>query len=83
MRKWLQETLGKEGNTHSKNEVIEKIKDLSPIDRNYFSVDAKFINFNNGIFDTGTGKLMDHSPEYSFSIKFPLITPRVLIAVPS
>lgn len=51
---------------HHKNEIIEKVKDLTTIDRKDFDVDKSLINFDNGTLDIKTGELLEHDPKYLF-----------------
>jgi putative DNA primase/helicase len=53
-------------------EVLETIKDLSPIDREKFSVEKYLINLNNGVLNVRTKELMEHSPDYLFLTKIPV-----------
>src|SRR3989338_7399820 len=66
LRAEAQTMLEELASTHVKNEVIEKIKDLTVADRKEFDVVRNLINLNNGVFDIETGKLIEHNPKYLF-----------------
>jgi len=57
----------------SVKEVIETIKDLSPIDREEFTTEKHLLNLENGVLDVRTKELMGHSPEHLFLTKIPVI----------
>jgi P4 family phage/plasmid primase-like protien len=69
LRKWIQESLKEKCNKHLKDEILEKIKDLTTIDRKCFVVDEHLINLNNGIFNLATRELIPHDPKYLFLYK--------------
>lgn len=54
------------------NEVIERIKDLTSIDRAAFVEPAYLVNLNNGILDIHTGEFLPHDPQYLFFTKIPI-----------
>lgn len=72
IRKWLHSLLKEACKTHTKNEIIEKIKDLSATDREEFVVDERYINLNNGVFDLVENKLLPHSHKFPFLHKIPV-----------
>lgn len=71
LRSEIQAELEDLASTHVKNEIIEKIKDLTPTDRKAFEVDPRYLNLNNGILDVFTGELLPHSPDYLFMHQLP------------
>lgn len=72
IRKWLHFLLEEDCKSHTKNEIIEKIKDLSATDREEFVVDERYINLNNGVFDLIENKLLPHSHKLPFLHKIPV-----------
>lgn len=58
--------------TQTVKEVLETVKDLSPIDREKFSVEKHLLNLNNGVLNTRSKELMPHSPNYLFLTKIPV-----------
>lgn len=66
LRMKIQEILEEIATTQVKNEVMEKIKDLSVCDRKEFVVDRNYINLNNGILNIKTGELLVHDPKFMF-----------------
>lgn len=58
--------------THYLKEIIETIKDLTPINRDDFAVDRHFINLNNGVIDISIGEIKEHDPGYLFLTKIPV-----------
>ena len=64
--------LGELATIKAKEETISAIIDTSPtLDRAAVEPDKRFINFNNGIFDLETEKLLPHSPTFKFLQKIP------------
>lgn len=55
-----------------KNEIIDKIKDRTRIERTAFEVDFKFINLHNGILNVETREFLPHSPNYLFTFQLPV-----------
>lgn len=56
-----------------KNEIIDKIKDLTLIDRSEFNkVNIDYINLNNGVLNIKTLELTPHDPSYLFFSKLPV-----------
>lgn len=47
-------------------EFINRVNRRNHVDPSFFDPMEPLINFNNGILDLRTGKLMEHSPEYGF-----------------
>ncbi len=64
--KWLHSLLLEKCKTHVKKEILEKIKDISFVDRASFTVDINFINLCNGVLDLKTLTLLPHDPKYLF-----------------
>jgi len=71
IRKWLHDLLEVKCKTHTRNEILEKVKDLSMTDRNTFTVDKNFINLENGVFDLQKYELTPHNPIRLFLNKIP------------
>ena len=73
IKKLVHSYLGAATTIRAKDEVIAAIVDTTPhLDRSNVEPDKRYINFNNGIYDIKTGKLMEHSPEYKFLQKLPI-----------
>ncbi|MEK7617592.1 MAG: phage/plasmid primase, P4 family [Patescibacteria group bacterium] len=68
----IQTLLEELATTHIKNEVLEKIKDLTVCQREEFNVNQNFINLNNGILNIETGELTEHDPKYLFLHRLPI-----------
>jgi len=54
-----------------KNEIMDYIKTENIVDREDISPPKNFINFNNGVYDLITNKLLPHSPKFYFLYKIP------------
>jgi P4 family phage/plasmid primase-like protien len=50
--------------TFQVNEIIQKIKRRTPVDRDQFDNNPDIINVQNGLLNIWTGELRDHSPDY-------------------
>lgn len=73
IRKWIQGLLGERCKTHTKNEILEKVKDMSGCDRKEFMrADKDLINLNNGVFNLKTRALLPSSPDFLFLNKIPV-----------
>lgn len=72
LRGEIQQMLEELAITQVKNEIIEKIKDLTVIDRREFNVDRNYINLNDGVLDIKNGTLNEHDPKYLFLHKIPV-----------
>jgi P4 family phage/plasmid primase-like protien len=72
IRLFLQNFLEEKCKAHVKNEIIEKIKDLTATDRASFVVSRNLINLNNGVFDITTWQLLPHDPKNLFRTKIPV-----------
>lgn len=57
---------------NGKNEIIDKIRDLTVANRKDFEVDLNMINLQNGIFNIRSGELIKHDPKYMFLSKIPV-----------
>ena len=57
---------------HYKNEIVEKVKDMTYCQREDFLVDNKLINLKNGIFNIQTKELLPHNPKYLFLHQVPI-----------
>jgi putative DNA primase/helicase len=66
MRAEIQRMLTSLVSKHYKNEIIEKIKDSTMIDRKEFSADRDLVNLNNGVLNIRTGTITDHDPRHLF-----------------
>lgn len=58
--------------THERNEILNRIRELTPTLDNEFDADLDIINVENGLFDWGTGRFMQHTPEYPSRIQIPV-----------
>lgn len=72
LRQEVQEILEELASSHYKNEIIDKVKDLSLTPRDKFNVDRKFVNLLNGILNVETNELLPHDPSYLFLHKMPV-----------
>jgi P4 family phage/plasmid primase-like protien len=59
--------------THTVNEIIQKIKRRTYVDRVQFDDNIDIINVQNGLLDIWTGQLKEHSPEFLSITQLPLI----------
>jgi putative DNA primase/helicase len=59
--------------THRVNEIIQKIKRRTYVDREQFDSNVNIINIQNGLLDIWTGQLKEHSPEFLSITQLPLI----------
>lgn len=72
IRKWLHFLLEERCKTHTKKEILEKVKDLTAVDRALFTVESNFINLNNGVLDLEKLTLLPHNPAHLFFSKIPV-----------
>ncbi|MEK7538847.1 MAG: phage/plasmid primase, P4 family [Patescibacteria group bacterium] len=72
IRKDIRELLEELSTTNNNKEIIETVKDLSPIDRDKFTADKHLLNLNNGVLDVRTLELREHHPDYLFLTKIPI-----------
>ena len=73
IKKLVHTYLGEATTIRAKEEVMSAIIDTT--DHKYRSEiepDNRYINFNNGIYDIKTNKLLEHSPRYKFLQKLPI-----------
>lgn len=73
LKKEIQNILEEMATIGVKNEIIEKIKDFTTIQRKEFEVDKKYINLKNGIFDLDNETLFLHDPQFLFLSQLPLV----------
>jgi P4 family phage/plasmid primase-like protien len=59
--------------THTVNEIIQKIRRRTYVDRDQFDNNPDIINIQNGLLDIWTGQLEDHSPDFLSIVQLPLI----------
>ena len=59
--------------THIVNEVIQKIKRRTGVDRDQFDNNIDVINVQNGLLNIWTGELREHSPDFLSITQLPLI----------
>ncbi len=59
--------------THIVNEVIQKIKRRSGVDRDQFDKNIDVTNVQNGLLNIWTGELREHSPDFLSISQLPLI----------
>ena len=59
--------------THTVNEIIQKIKRRTFVDRDKFDNNTNIINVQNGLLDIWTGELKDHSPDFLSIVQLPII----------
>ena len=72
IRKLVSEFLGDMSTIKAKDEVIDAIIDMSnSYNRGDVEPPKRYINFENGIYDIETGKLLPHSPDFHFLQKVP------------
>ena len=57
---------------HAVNEVIGHIQRRTYVEREAFDKDKRIINLKNGLYDTRTGELMPHTPDYLSTVRIPV-----------
>lgn len=73
IRQLVSKYLGSLSSEKAKTEVIGEIKDTNnSFDRSEVEPSKEYINFNNGILNIKTNKLIPHSPEFRFVQKIPI-----------
>jgi len=72
IKRKIQEMLEELLNTYYRNEIINKIKNLTVAERDSYWVDEKFINLKNGLFNIETEEFKPHDPQYVFFTKLPI-----------
>jgi putative DNA primase/helicase len=73
IRAEIQRILGFFANRHQKNEIIEKIKDLTTKDRKEFDVSKNLINLENGVINIENSEITNHDPKNLFFTKIPVV----------
>lgn len=68
----IQRILEELSSNNGKKEILEKIKDLTLVDRSVFTVEENLINLENGIFDLKDFTLKSHTPVHLFLNKIPI-----------
>lgn len=58
--------------TFQVNEIIQKIKRRTPVDRDQFDNNPDMINVRNGLLNIWTGEFRDHSPDFLSIVQLPL-----------
>lgn len=59
--------------TFQVNEIIQKIKRRTPVERDQFDNNINIINVQNGLLNIWTGELIDHSSDFLSIVQLPLI----------
>jgi hypothetical protein len=59
--------------THTVNEIIQKIRRRTYVDRDKFDSIVDIINVQNGLLNIWTGELRDHSPDFLSITQLPII----------
>ena len=59
--------------TYTVNEIIQKIKRRTYIDRNEFDNNTDIINVQNGLLNIWTGELREHSPDFLSIVQLPIV----------
>lgn len=54
-----------------KVEILDYLRTENIVERSKMILPKSLINFNNGVYNIATGKLMPHSPDYHFLYKIP------------
>ena len=72
IREEVRERLSDQTTSHLVNEVLEHIRDLTTVKRDYFNQDLNLICLENGVYDFETGQLKPHSPDVLFLQKHPI-----------
>ena len=57
---------------HAVNEVIGHIQRRTYVERDEFDADKRIINLKNGLYDTRTGELKPHTPDYLSTVRIPV-----------
>ncbi|MCJ7633713.1 phage/plasmid primase, P4 family [Candidatus Bathyarchaeota archaeon] len=65
-------SLGEKDSSHRVLEVVERIKDLTIVQRSTFDNDVNLSCLNNGIYDLTTGELEPFNPDLHFLQKHPI-----------
>lgn len=67
----VEDILGSLSQTNVKNEIINKVRDMTLVSRDVFNPPLNLINLNNGVYDIEAKVLLPHSPKYNFLSKIP------------
>jgi hypothetical protein len=59
--------------TYVVNEIIQKIKRRTYVDRNEFDNHTDIINVQNGLLNIWTGELSEHSPDFLSIVQLPIV----------
>jgi len=59
--------------TFQVNEIIQKIKRRTPVDRDQFDNNPDTINVQNGLLNIWTGEITTHSPDFLSIVQLPLV----------
>jgi P4 family phage/plasmid primase-like protien len=59
--------------TYQVNEIVQKIKRRTYVNRDRFDVNPDIINVKNGLLNIWTGKLKDHSPDFLNLVQLPIV----------
>ncbi len=74
IRKSVEDILKENSTTHFVNEIVDKIKRLTIVNREEFdNIDNNLICVENGVIDLKEMKLLPHSPDYLFTYKIPVV----------
>jgi putative DNA primase/helicase len=74
VRNKISEILGELATPYYVNEIIERIKNLTPTDKKIFgNPDTDLICVKNGVVNLKSGELTEHKPEYQFTTQIPII----------
>lgn len=69
----IQTELGEFTTKNLKAEVLSKINALTYKERQIFSVNPRYLNLANGVYDLETEQLLPHSPEFFFLHQLPIV----------
>ena len=72
LRGEIQTLLQELASRNAKNEIIDKIQDLTVTKRDITAIAPELINLQNGVFNIKTGELLPHDPKYRFFSKIPV-----------
>ena len=67
------EILNPKVKTHTVNEIIQKIKRRTYMNRNEFDDHTDIINVQNGLLNIWTGELSEHSPDFLSIVQLPIV----------
>ncbi len=72
VRSHIQTILQEQTSNHYLNEIIERVKGSTLINREDFEVNKNLINLNNGVLNIETMQLAPHNPQFLFMQKIPV-----------